>query len=373
MFNSFSAPLSVYLGVTNECNLTCVYCSAESGEKYHNELSLEEMYSLIGELQQAKVFHVTITGGEPFLRKDIFQIFERLLQSNISISLITNATLVNDRIAQRLHSLGIKDIKVSLDATSPEANDAGRGKAAFVRAYRGIKILLQNGIRPAILVTISNLNYKLIQNIADDLKEIDVQWVAFNMISAVGRGVCSFPVLNLSKDQIEEFVSLLRSVKSEHKGFVKEDILHWLDLPEQTRRLMQKYTDGVEQLQQTMLPCGAAKTACSITADGWVIPCNKFTGYRCGNIRDSSFLEIWKNERMENIRSLAKKPTSTAHGCSSCGYSVRCAGGCRAEAYLHFGDLEAPDPGCEILPDSGIHAYKKNQTLVQITVGTIGS
>lgn len=367
MLSHYSAPLSVYLNVTNECNLRCIYCSADSGTPYDNELSLEEIYGVIDSLREAKVFHVTVTGGEPFVRKDIFSILERLVQSKLKVGLISNGTIITDEIAQRLVSLNIHEVRVSLDATSAEANDVARGHAAFTRAYRGVKILLNHGIRPTILVTVNKFNYDQVETIVEDLKKLDVLAVAFNLLSANGRGVCTYPVLNLSPEQLDEFADLIRVVKAEHKGFVKEDVLHWFALPKRLDDYMRKQGDGVSQLQLKMLPCGAAKTQCAIMANGWVVPCNKFTSYHCGNVRDDSFLNIWNGLQMGKLRALAQKPTSEAHGCDECRYNPVCAGGCRAEAYLHYGDIEAPDPGCSVLPDSAVHQFKGAPALVQLT------
>lgn len=366
MLSHYSAPLSVYLNVTNECNLRCIYCSADSGTPYSNELSLEEIYGVIDSLREAKVFHVTVTGGEPFVRKDIFSILERLVQSKIKVGMISNGTIITDEIAQRLVALNIHEVRVSLDATSAEANDAARGHAAFSRAYRGVKILINHGIRPTILVTVNKFNYDQVENIVEDLKKLDVRSIAFNLLSAVGRGVCTYPVLNLSPEQFDEFAALIRVVKAEHKEFVKEDFLHWFSLPKKLDDYMRKQGDGASQLKK-MLPCGAAKTQCAIMPNGWVVPCNKFTDYHCGNLREDSFLTIWNNPQMEKIRSLAQTPTSDGHGCNDCRYSPVCSGGCRAEAFLHYGDIEAPDPGCAVLPDSAVHQYTGAPALVQLS------
>jgi AdoMet-dependent heme synthase len=367
-YTEFSAPLSVYLGVTNVCNLRCIYCSAESGEAYPNELTTDEMFRLIDELHEAGVFEVTITGGEPLMRRDIFEVIGRLKGHGLTVEMISNAILITQRTAQRLAELDLHEIRISLDATSPDINDATRGENAFSGTYRGIRNLLDQGIRPGILVTVNRFNYNQLSNIAQTLKAENVKYVSFNMISAVGRGVCSYPVLTLDGQQLSEAVDSLRKLRAdpEYSSFVGEDLLHWYKLPEKLESYKRALEKGAARRKANMLPCGAGKTMVSIQANGWVIPCNKFTGYRCGNIREDSFLNIWNNERTRRIRGLANKPVSEAHGCGSCDYNSICAGGCRAEAYLHYGDIEAPDPTCSVLPGSAVHQYQR-QPLVQIS------
>ena len=369
MLKKFSAPLSSYLCVTNACNLTCVYCSAESGEKYANELSTEEWLRVIDELDACNVFETTITGGEPFIRKDLPILLRYLAEKRIATSLISNGTLINDDSAKLLIEVGISEVRISLDSISEELNDSARGRAAFRRAWRGIETLIRFGIRPAILATVTRQSFPFVMEMVEEVSRLGVMNVAFNLVSAVGRGGCTYPTVSLSTDDIHAFSENVRAAQSQYgSSFVKEDVLHWYTLPERRDKFLGMLEAGETAKGKTMLPCGAAKTACSITADGWVIPCNKFTGYRCGSLREDSFINIWNGQMMNRLRSLATKPTSESTGCSSCGYNGVCAGGCRAEAFLHFGDIEAPDPGCAVLPDSAVHHFRSHhEALIQIS------
>jgi len=366
MLKRFSAPMSVFLSVTNECNLRCIYCSADAKTPFDDELSLEEFYQLIEEFKTLGIFQVTVTGGEPFMRRDVFLILKKLVEAKIKVSVISNGTMITDRTAEQLVDLNVKTIQVSLDAASPEINDASRGPAAFRRSFRGIETLLKHGIQPGILVTVTRLNYDQVETIVEELKNWNVQWVAFNLVAAVGRGVCTYNELTLSPQQLIEFTGLLERVKPQHKRFVKEEILYWLSYPRRLEQYSEK--SGTEPVapRMHMLPCGAARSACAISADGWVIPCNKFSDYRCGNVRHESLKDIWNGPRMESIRALAEKPTAEVEVCRSCRYKPICAGGCRAEAYLHFQNLEAPDPACAILSDSAIHDLERPTALVNI-------
>jgi radical SAM protein with 4Fe4S-binding SPASM domain len=351
MLKRFSAPMSVFLSVTNACNLRCIYCSTDAKTPFDDELSLEEFYQLIEEFKTLGIFQVTVTGGEPFMRRDVFLILKKL---------------VEDRTAEQLVDLNLKTIQISLDAASPEINDASRGPAAFRRSLRGIKTLLKHGIHPGILVTVTRLNYDQVEMIVEKLKDWDVQWVAFNLVAAVGRGVCTYNELTLSPQQLIEFAGFLKQVKPQHQGFVKEEILYWLSYPGRLEQYSAKPGTEPAAPRMRMLPCGAARSACAISADGWVIPCNKFSDYRCGNVRHESLKEIWNGSRMESIRALAEKPTAEVQVCRSCRYNPICAGGCRAEAYLRFRNLEAPDPACAILSDSAIHDLVRPIALVNI-------
>src|SRR2546423_15661162 len=87
-------PLSVYWNITSICNLRCDHCLSRSGKKLPGELTHSEAMDLLDELIDNKVFYLYIAGGEPLLRKDIFEIIERAREHGISVSMATNGTYV---------------------------------------------------------------------------------------------------------------------------------------------------------------------------------------------------------------------------------------------------------------------------------------
>ena len=353
MLRTFSAPLSVFLNITNGCNLRCTYCSAESGVPAADELTTREWSGLIDELGELKVFNAVVTGGEPFVHRDSFFLLERLLMRGVAVSLNTNGTLITTDRARQLDRLGIRDVSVSLDGTTARVNDRTRGSGSFERALRGVEILLERNIYPHILVTVTRFNYRHVIQIAAALRGLNVASVSFNPVTRLGRGICNWSMFELGQSELEELARQLSTARSSLGSFVGEDLLHWFQLPQRLERARSNAGHG----RATLLPCGAAKTSCAITADGWVLPCNNFVTYRCGNVRSESLKAIWCSERMSRIRRLEHIPTATGPGCQGCRYNGYCFGGCRALAYLEFGDLIAPDPMCSVLADSGLHGY----------------
>lgn len=351
MLRRLSAPIDVFLNLTNACNLRCLYCSADSGLAADDELSGREWEAVIDELGSLKVFAVTLSGGEPLVRRDLFRLIERLGERGIVVRLISNGTLLRPATVDRLSSLGVRSVKVSLDGASPQVNDATRGAGAFERALAGVRNLLDRGVRPVVLVTVTRWNLERVAETVKALAGLGVGAVAFNLVSGLGRAPCHEELLALRPADLEELAGRLRDARSAHPGLVKEDLLHWFRM---SRRLD---AGDREAPAARMLPCGAARTSCAVTFDGWVVPCNKLAGLRCGNVRSQSLAEIWAGPAMERVRALADVETSEGPGCGGCRYRAVCAGGCRAEAYLRFGDLLAPDPTCAVLADSAVHGY----------------
>lgn len=349
-----SAPVDAFLNLTNACNLRCLYCSADSGRPGPDELTRGEWERVIDELADLRVFTVTVTGGEALVRRDAFHLLERLVHHRIDVRLISNGTLLRPATVARLVDLGIHSVKVSLDGASAAVNDTTRGAGSFDRAVAGVRNLLAAGVRPVVLVTVTRRNLLRIAETAAALADLGVRAVAFNMVAELGRETCQEAVLGLRPEDLRELAVRLRDAQDAHPDLVKEDLLHWLRLPSRLPG------NGFEQNGHPvpgarMLPCGAARTSCAVTADGWVVPCNKLAGWRCGNVRTETLAEIWRGPAMERVRGLAEVATSSAPGCAACRYRTVCAGGCRAEAYLRFGDLLAPDPRCAVLADSAVH------------------
>jgi len=352
MLERLSAPTHAFLNLTNGCNLRCLYCSADSSVPTPDELSREDWEQVIDQMAAVGVFTVTVTGGEPLVRTDAFDLMERMTGHGLQVSLLTNGTLLKPAAVDRLVNIGVRTVNVSLDSTMPEVNDATRGEGAYDRAFAGVENLLERGYRPGIMVTVTRFNAHEVVKIARRYLELPVASVAFNLVADLGRQRCHRELLALGLEDLDELAERFEEARRAVSGKVVDGLSKWYELP---RRLERRA--GTVDAPSCLLQCGAARNSCAISAEGDVAPCNKLAELRCGNLREQTLQEIWLGDRMERVRQLRKRPTASAPVCAGCRYAAACSGGCRAEAYLHFGDLEAPDPLCRVLRDSAIHAY----------------
>lgn len=341
-----SAPITVFLNITNQCNLMCTYCSANATPSYKDDLTPTELLSLINTLSRAKVFRIVVTGGEPFIRGDIFDILKRLSESHV-VSINSNGTLINEAIAQKLSELRIRKIAISLDGSSEEINSRTRGRESFAKAMQGIKNLLKKDIMPTIVFTPTKYNYGDLPNVVNLMKSMGLKAIAINKLLPIGRCESNYRSLSMLKDDQVEFIKILKELKKKRNDVtINEQILHWYTMPERLANITRNSNKNLV-CPQKLLPCSAAKDQCAVTADGWVIPCNNFCDIKCGNIRNQNFLDIWKNSpKMNEVRNLANISLAEIPICSNCKFNVVCAGGCRADAYNFYGDLKAPDPHC---------------------------
>lgn len=159
-----SAPVRFVIDITYRCNMHCTHCHAKAGEVaprlLENELTTTEVTDLLKELDEMKVFDITITGGEPILRSDLIEIIRYSRNLNFStLTLITNGSLVSEETAKSLLHAGLNQIRVSLDGLE-SVNDEIRGPGNFEKATKGIENLLKFFPSLKILTVLTRKNYK---------------------------------------------------------------------------------------------------------------------------------------------------------------------------------------------------------------------
>jgi len=347
----FSAPINVFLNLTQRCNMRCIYCYAEVHtvtEKWgHNELTDEEFLSLVDELIEAKVFRYLITGGEPFLRRELlFNILQKI-GNHGHVLLYTNGTMITAEVARRLAALGIRiHILISIDAPVEEINAITRGRGFLAKAVRGVQRLMEQGIIPGVNCTLTKVNHKIIPQLIDFLKQLGVKELHIIHFQPIGYGVNTAHLTMSPKERLAFSEQILR-LRNEEKSMriIADDDECWFGFEKEYQRLIAHGTSDPKP--KTLLPCSAGIHQCNITADGWVTPCNYMLSYRCGNVREQSVLEIWRNSpQLKRLRLLRHTPITEIPECSTCEYNIFCRGGCRALAFTTTGDLLGLDASC---------------------------
>lgn len=343
-----SAPVTAFLNVTNKCNLACKYCSASATESANNELSYQEMEDLVKQLKEAGLMRVIVTGGELFLRRDIFKILRTLCENHL-VSILTNGSLIDDSVARRLAALRLR-ISVSLDSELSEVNDYLRGPGSFKLTVRGIKNLIKYGMVPNILFTPTKVNYPYFPALVRLIRSWGIRHISINELMPEGRAKSIYGEMVISPIESRRFKKTLKELHQEVPGMITENVAFWSEFPSLFKHTVVK-TNFASLKPKNLKACSAATDQIAITSEGWVIPCNAFQELKCGNVREETILNIWKkSQTMESIRLLASVSLAELPICGRCKYNVICHAGCRARAYLIYGDLKAPDPDCPYHP-----------------------
>lgn len=343
-----NSPTSVQLLLTRKCNLNCIYCSATQYEKNEKEpeLSTKEWLEVLKRLKEIQVFTVDFSGGEIFLKEDIFDILETAGRYNFPKMVITsNGTLISDVVAKRLKSLNFKNLAISLDGNLTNHNRL-RGDGVFSKTLEGIGHLVNNGIIPQILFTPLKINYKDLNELVEMLYPMGVRDLSFNKLHPTGR--CSEIYKDVMLDCFAdsgELSKIIGGIREKYCDFnIDEPPMVYQCYPEMYNT--DKPNAG-DMTTPKLKPCSAAHSSCNITSSGWVIPCSELFDFKGGNIRAQDILAIWReSDVFQKIRNLSTISTTQIPYCRDCGYNVFCSAGCRADAYAVYEDLLAPDPFC---------------------------
>jgi len=342
--------------ITRRCNLFCAHCRASStGSTYEGELSTGESLGLIDQILEAGKPVLILTGGEPLLRPDLVQVGKYATARGLRVVMGTNGTLLTEEVAQQLRDIPVSRVAVSLDFPTPELQDRFRGQAgAFKAALAGIARARCAGIEVQVNSTITRMNVRYLDELLNLALEAGA--VAFHpfMLVPTGRGK-GLKAVEMSPDEYESTLNWVYDKQEEMKDRI---FLKPTDAPHYFRIMRQK--DGGAARRDAPLPgaeaprrslnaltrgCLAGLGFCFISHRGRIQGCG-YLDVEAGNIRETSFGEIWNNSRLfRDLRDLSLLKGK----CGLCEYKSLC-GGCRARAYEATGDYLAAEPYCVYQP-----------------------
>ena len=324
--------------VTSMCNLRCMHCHARGGEPYPGELDTEKAKLLIENLTTVKEFRMLVfTGGEPLVRKDIFELTEHAVNLGFNVVYATNATLIDKDKARKMERIGVLGAAVSIDSINPRKHDLFRGvNGAWKKCIEGIKNLLDYGLYLQINITASKLNYNEIPDLIRFSDKLGAHVILLYNFVASGRGE-EYSNLELS---ISEYLNLVKTV-AELQSEV-ELVIVPVALPWYYASIISKSKLPVRIVKNWVTGCIAARGMFYIKPNGDVWPC-AFLPIKAGNVVNERAIDVWNSEIFKKIRDRE----NLKGACKNCKYREIC-GGCRSRAYISTGDPFAEDPTCGI-------------------------
>lgn len=325
----WAPPATVFWDITDACNLRCRHCYAHENRRGDGELSTKEALQVLDEMSACGVESISISGGEPLLRKDFTRIISHAgVMGFKSVGVATNGTLMTPKIARLFREKGI-NVQVSIDGDRAETHDRLREvPGAFAQAMSGIRLLQREGNEVSVCTTVTPGNIDSIPRIIDLMGEIKVGSYRVQGVVTMGRGNLNRAELKLHPERMKELVAYLekRNIPITSYNFTlkppPEEPVDWC-------------ASGA---------CSAGSSVCSITAGGVVVPCSYFWGLAGDTLREHSFQWIWRNSRLLNyFRSISLSDIRGA--CHDCPWLSQCHGGCKAENLVN-GDLFSPSRSC---------------------------
>ena len=342
-------PISLFVSITSKCNQACRHCAVYSDSfNYGPDLTTEQWIKFIDEIERVKVLRVKISGGEPFARDDIFEILDALYKKPLRFSINSNATLIDEKSAERLSGYNKKmdDIMVSLDGASPATHDLLRGAGAFDKALRGINLLLQFGVEVCVYCTVTRLNFTDLRAVAELMKEIGISDIKFNYLLYEGRGLKFQEELQLTTKERKRTIENLKEIRKDFP-FISGTFFEMDEIFEGIRTTEPEDLIHYDPAKHFLSGCGALKKECAIRSDGWATPCDRLPEIKAENILDTPLDVIWKESKtFLDFRKRFVTPLTTLSTCADCEYAHSCTAGCPASAYTAYGTMLARDPSC---------------------------
>lgn len=343
-------PRLVAWEVTRRCNLNCVHCraSAERGP-YPGELNPEICLRILEQIAATGNPIVILTGGEPLLRNDIFDLASRGTELGLRMVMATNGTLLTREIVETMKASGIKRVSVSLDGPDASSHDQFRQvPGAFDWSINGVRFLRDAHLDFQINTTVTKHNVKRVPEMLD---------VAIKL-GAVAHHIFLLVPTGRAKDMVDQEIDSLEY----------ENLLHWFYergkevpihlkatcAPHYYRILRQEAHKRGERvdfetygLDAVTRGCLGGTGFCFISHDGVVQPCG-YLELDCGNVTQDSFEKIWGESAVfKRLRDFSQYEGK----CGRCEY-LRVCGGCRARAFEATGNFLAEEPLCLYQPGS---------------------
>jgi radical SAM protein with 4Fe4S-binding SPASM domain len=328
------SPFILCIELTKQCNLSCKHCSVDADLSSKRKLLIDKVLSIVEESEHIGVKEIVLGGGEPLLYENFFELCEYILSKGLSITFVTNGTLVSEKMSSFLklkkyfHSL---QVGISLDGHTPELHGYFRSKETFQPAVEAIKRLNKAGIKVSASCVLNKANIKTIPEYLEFLSILNVSNVRILPFMPVGRGK-QYKEEMLSS---EEFHDIILGKCKWGEVFYGSIGFHmpweFLSLPPEKRQPS---------------PCEAGYLRLWINSSGDIFPCSYMENLPIGNIYCDSISDVWNNSP---ILKAMRNPELLKGVCASCQYRDGCRGGCRGLAYFMEGDYLCSDPYCPIV------------------------
>jgi AdoMet-dependent heme synthase len=321
--------------LTRNCNLNCVHCRARADAGPHEgELSTAECRKILDDIAAFAGPTIILTGGEPLLREDIFDIARYGTDKGLRLVIAVNGTLVNDATAFRLKESGIQRVSMSLDGKDAETHDTFRGvEGSFDAVMAAAEALKRAGLPFQVNTTVTQFNVAWLDAIYKLVRELGaVAWHIFLLVP-VGRG--------------EDLKG------QELSAAAYEEVLQRLFRMEEQRELEMKVTCAPHYNRIVTEAGGSVKGGGCLAGRSFLFVSHRGTAQPCGylemasgDVRKDGIRKVWEESpvfaSLRNLRGFKGK-------CGRCRYLSLC-GGCRARAYAASGDFLDEEPLCSFIP-----------------------
>lgn len=343
----------VIWNLVRRCNLSCRHCYSISSDKdFANELSTDEVVTVMRDLKGFGVPVLILSGGEPLLRPDIFELGAEAKRMGFYVGLSTNGTLIDEPVADRIAATGFDYVGISIDGIG-QVHDTFRGKdGAFDESMRGIRLCAERGAKIGLRFTMTRDNSGNLPGLLDLMEREGVDKFYLSHLNYAGRG-------NTNRGEDAEGLTtrkamdlLFETSLADHaQGRAREFVtgnndadgayfLFWVK---------KNFPDKADHIEAKLIQWGgnaSGVNVANIDNLGWVHPDTMWWHERLGNVRARPFSEIWSDVSHPVMAGLKRHPRALTGRCGSCRWLSMCNGNSRVRAERINHDCWGEDPGC---------------------------
>jgi len=359
----------VIWNLIRRCNLTCKHCYSISADKdFPDELSTEEVYKVMDDLKDFHVPVLILSGGEPLMRPDIFEISKRAKDMGFYVGLSTNGTLIDESNIDDIAKIGYDYVGISIDGVR-ETHDKFRRKiGAFDESMNGIRLCREAGIKVGMRFTLTMDNASELPQLLNIMEQEKVDKFYLSHLNYAGRGNKNRKddvIHQLTRDAMDLLfdTSWKHVEEGREREFVTGNndadgvyLLYWIE---------KHFPEKLEHMRAKLEQWGGNSSGVNISNIdnvGNVHPDTFWWDYNLGNVKDRKFSDIWQDRSDPLMDGLKLKPRPLKGRCGECSYINICGGNTRVRAYQLTNDFWAEDPAC-YLTDIEIGAEQSGERL----------
>lgn len=343
----------VIWNLVRRCNLTCKHCYSISGDvDFPGELSTAEVLRVMDDLKAFRVPVLILSGGEPLMREDIFELTERAKAMGFYVGLSSNGTLVDDKVAGRIREANYDYVGISLDGIG-ETHDRFRRKAgAYRAALTGLRLLRDRGVKVGVRFTMTSDNVAELPALLDLVEVEGFQKFYLSHLVYAGRGnknrgddatwAATRAAMDLAIERGWDWARAGRDIEivTGNNDADAVYLLKWAawNVPQHVQHLRAKLAQWGGN--------SSGVNVANIDNLGNVHPDTMWWHHSLGNVRQRRFSQIWTDLSDPIMAGLKRNPRVIGGRCASCQHFDVCGGNTRVRAMRMSGDPWAEDPGC---------------------------
>ena len=343
----------VIWNLIRRCNLNCIHCYSLSADTdFPGELSTAEVFKVMDELKAARVPVLILSGGEPLLRPDIFDISARAKEQGFYVGLSSNGALIDTAVADRIAAIGYDYVGVSLDGIGAVHDRFRRQEGAFDASLAGIRLLLERGIKVGLRFTVTERNVESLPAMLDLMEREQVDKFYLSHLVYAGRGNKNRgddAIWQTTRDTMDMVID--RAWRWVQNGSEMEIVTGNNDadavyLLQWAARTM---PHAAKELRARLVQWGGNSSGVNVANIdnlGNVHPDTMWWHYTLGNVKARPFSAIWSDLSDPIMAGLKQRPRVIGGRCGQCAHFDVCNGNTRVRAMRITGDPWAEDPGC---------------------------